>query len=116
MHRPYRITGYSLYELIMTLGLVSLVIGLGLPSFGYLAMDSRLRVEGSLWKVRYKSLAPVIATLSRRSEALNPKPENHGRQGSSLLLKMRCACPGTRHVRFRAWSFLGLACIFFTIV
>jgi type IV fimbrial biogenesis protein FimT len=37
--------GYSLYELLMTLALVALVLTIGLPSFGSLAADKRLRVE-----------------------------------------------------------------------
>lgn len=37
--------GYSLYELIMTLALVALILTLGLPSFGSLVADKRLRVE-----------------------------------------------------------------------
>ncbi|MEX2497214.1 MAG: GspH/FimT family protein [Woeseia sp.] len=37
--------GYSLYELLMTLALAALILTLGLPSFGALAADKRLRVE-----------------------------------------------------------------------
>lgn len=37
--------GYSLYELLMTLGLVAIVLGFGLPSFASLLADKRLRVE-----------------------------------------------------------------------
>ena len=37
--------GYSLYELIMTLALAALILTLGLPSFGSLVADKRLRVE-----------------------------------------------------------------------
>ena len=37
--------GYSLYELIITVGLVALVISLGVPSFGSMLADHRLRVE-----------------------------------------------------------------------
>ena len=37
--------GFSLYELIMTLALVGLIMTLGLPSFGSLVADKRLRVE-----------------------------------------------------------------------
>jgi type IV fimbrial biogenesis protein FimT len=37
--------GYSLYELVMTLTLVGLILTLGLPSFGSLVADQRLRVE-----------------------------------------------------------------------
>lgn len=43
-HCPRR-RGFSLYELLMTLALVSIIIGLGLPSFGALVADKRLRVE-----------------------------------------------------------------------
>ena len=43
----YRSTsgGYSLYELVMTLGLFALVLTLGLPSLGAIVANSRLRVE-----------------------------------------------------------------------
>lgn len=37
--------GYSLYELLMTLMLVALVLSLGLPSFGRLIADQRLRAQ-----------------------------------------------------------------------
>jgi len=37
--------GYSLYELLITLGLVSVVLLLGMPTFGSLAADKKLRVE-----------------------------------------------------------------------
>jgi type IV fimbrial biogenesis protein FimT len=37
--------GYSLFELIMTLGLFSLLLTLGLPSFGAIIADHRLRTE-----------------------------------------------------------------------
>lgn len=37
--------GYSLYELLITLGLAALVLTLGLPSFGKLVADKRLRAE-----------------------------------------------------------------------
>jgi type IV fimbrial biogenesis protein FimT len=37
--------GYSLYELVMTLGLVAVLLGVGIPSLGALAADKRLRVE-----------------------------------------------------------------------
>lgn len=42
---PYTVRGYSLYELVMTLALAALVLALGLPSFGSLAADKRLRAE-----------------------------------------------------------------------
>lgn len=37
--------GYSLYELIITIGVVALVMSLGVPSFGRILADHRLRVE-----------------------------------------------------------------------
>lgn len=37
--------GYSLFELVMTLTLAILVLTLGLPSFGKLVADKRVRVE-----------------------------------------------------------------------
>lgn len=42
---PGSLRGYSLYELLMTLVLIALVLTLGLPSFGTLAADQRLRTE-----------------------------------------------------------------------
>ena len=37
--------GYSLFELVMTLTLAALILTLGLPSFGKLVADNRVRVE-----------------------------------------------------------------------
>jgi type IV fimbrial biogenesis protein FimT len=37
--------GYSLYELLMTLGLFAVVVSLGVPSFGRILAEHRLRVE-----------------------------------------------------------------------
>lgn len=37
--------GYSLYELLMTLTLVALIVGLGLPSFGSMLARSKMTVE-----------------------------------------------------------------------
>jgi type IV fimbrial biogenesis protein FimT len=45
MWKPPAHRGYSLYELIMTLTLAGLILTLGLPSFGSLVADKRLRVE-----------------------------------------------------------------------
>ncbi len=42
---PHTQRGYSLYELAMTLALAALVLTVGLPSFGTLAADKRLRAE-----------------------------------------------------------------------
>ena len=40
-----RTNGYSLYELVMTLGLVALLTAIGVPSFAGLAADKYLRTE-----------------------------------------------------------------------
>jgi type IV fimbrial biogenesis protein FimT len=40
-----RHAGYTLYELLVTLGVAAVVFTLGLPSFGNLVADQRLRVE-----------------------------------------------------------------------
>ena len=37
--------GYSLYELIITIGMVALVMSLGVPSFGRMLANHRLKVE-----------------------------------------------------------------------
>jgi type IV fimbrial biogenesis protein FimT len=65
--------GYSLYELIMTVALAGLMLTLGLPSFGSLVADNRLRVEsdalfhavhlarkGSIVRRRVVSLCPSV--------------------------------------------------------
>ena len=44
MHRD-RVFGYSLFELLVTIGIAVLVLSLGLPSFGSLVAEHRLRVE-----------------------------------------------------------------------
>lgn len=45
MRKRSRLSGFSLYELIVTIGLVALVLTLGLPSFGSLVANQRVRVE-----------------------------------------------------------------------
>ena len=37
--------GYSLYELVITIGVVALVMSLGVPSFGRMLANHRLKVE-----------------------------------------------------------------------
>jgi type IV fimbrial biogenesis protein FimT len=39
--------GYSLYELLVTLAIAATILGLGLPSFGGIVADNRLRVEST---------------------------------------------------------------------
>ncbi len=42
---PHKSPGHTLFELLMTLALAAVVFGLGLPAFGGLVADKRLRVE-----------------------------------------------------------------------
>lgn len=45
MDKRTHIKGYSLYELIMTLGLAGLILTLGLPSFGDIVANNRLSTQ-----------------------------------------------------------------------
>ena len=45
MHYRSGVRGFSLYELLMTITLVALVLTLGIPSFGSVVANHRLRVE-----------------------------------------------------------------------
>lgn len=74
---PHTERGYSLYELAMTLALAALVLTVGLPSFGSLAADKRLRAEtdalfhavhlarkASIVRRRVVSLCPSVDGIS----------------------------------------------------
>ena len=76
---PRSSRGYSLYELLMTLTLVALIIGLGLPSFGSLVARNRMHVEinalfhaihlarkESIMRKRVVSLCPSVDGLNCR--------------------------------------------------
>ena len=45
MRYPAIARGFSLYELLMTMTLVALVLTLGIPSFGSIVANHRLKVE-----------------------------------------------------------------------
>ncbi len=45
MQNPANARGFSLYELLMTMTLVALVLTLGIPSFGSIVANHRLKVE-----------------------------------------------------------------------
>jgi len=60
MHR--RQSAHSLFELIMTLAVAGIVFGLGLPSFGRLAAEQRLRSEAdALFRALYRARSESIA-------------------------------------------------------
>jgi len=74
---PRKSRGYSLYELLMTMTLVAIIIGLGLPSFSGLAARNRLHVEinalfhaihlarkESIMRKRVVSLCPSVDGLN----------------------------------------------------
>ena len=47
MNAKNTLAGYSLYELMVTLGLAAIVLSVGIPSFGGLVADHRLRTEAN---------------------------------------------------------------------
>jgi len=75
MHRRKKSTpGYSLFELIMTLALASLLILLGIPSFAALIADKQLRAEtDALFHAAY--LARKISIAQRRVAAICPSTD-----------------------------------------
>ena len=57
-----RTDGYSLYELVMTLGLVAILTAIGVPSFAGLAADKYLRTEvNALFHAVYLARTESIA-------------------------------------------------------
>jgi len=72
--------GYSLYELIITIGLVALVMSLGVPSFGRMLADQRLKVEvdalfHAVHLARKESIVrrrPVTLSTSRDGQNCEP--------------------------------------------
>lgn len=63
--------GFTLYELLMTLALVAVVVAVGLPSFGSLLANSRLRAESNaLFDSIY--LARKESVVRRRAVTLCP--------------------------------------------
>jgi type IV fimbrial biogenesis protein FimT len=73
--------GFSLYELLMTLALVALVLTLGLPSFGSLVADQRLRVEtDALFHAVH--LARKASIVRRRVVSLCPSADGESCSGA----------------------------------
>ncbi len=66
--------GYSLYELLMTLGLVAVLMSVGVPLLGALAADKRLRVEvDALFHAIY--LARTESIARRRVVSICPSSD-----------------------------------------
>ena len=47
MKRAKQTAGFSLYELLMTMSIAATVLGLGIPAFGDMRAETRLRVEAN---------------------------------------------------------------------
>ena len=72
----YRLKGYSLYELLMTLALAALVMTIGVPSFGQLVADKRLRTEvDALFHAIHRARSESIA----RRRVVSICPSRDGR-------------------------------------
>ena len=66
--------GYSLYELILTIGLVALITSLGVPSFGRMLADHRLKVDvDALFHAVH--VARKESVVRRRAVTLCPSPD-----------------------------------------
>ncbi|MFQ5549130.1 MAG: GspH/FimT family pseudopilin [Woeseia sp.] len=66
--------GYSLYELLMTMALAALVLTLGVPTFGKLVADNRLRTEvNALFHAVH--VARKASVVRRRAVTICPSPD-----------------------------------------
>lgn len=89
MHR-HRERGYSLYELLLSLGLLGIVFGLTLPSFSDLIADKRLRTAAdALFHAAH--LARQQSITARRVITLCPSVDGEtcdaaGRWGQGFIL------------------------------
>lgn len=83
--------GYSLYELLMSLGLLAIVMGLGLPSFSYLIADKRLRTQAdalfhTVHLARQQSITSRrIITLCASTDGENCDPQHRWSAGWILF-------------------------------
>ena len=72
--------GYSLYELIVTVGVVALVMSLGVPSFGRMLANHRLKVEvDALFHAVH--LARKESVVRRRAVTLCPSEDGQNCAG-----------------------------------
>lgn len=83
--------GYSLYELIMSLGLLAIVLGLGVPSLSYFVADKRLRTQAdalfhAVYLARQQSITSRrIITLCPSVDGENCDPEHRWTAGWILF-------------------------------
>ena len=91
MRQRWTCGGYSLYELLLTLGLAAIVFGLGLPSLAFFAADNRLRVEAdalfhAVHLARQQSItARHVVTLCPSVDGESCDPENRWSTGWILF-------------------------------
>lgn len=87
MTKRHRLAGYSLYELLMTLGLAIIILGLGVPSFSHLSADKRLLVESNalfhaVHRARQESIVRRrVVTICPSTDARYCDPEGNWSQG-----------------------------------
>lgn len=74
MEKQSGIGGYSLYELLMTMALAALVLTLGVPTFGNIVADHRLRIEvNALFHAMH--VARKASVVRRRAVTICPTPD-----------------------------------------
>ena len=94
--------GYSLYELIITIGVVALVMSLGVPSFGKMVADHRLKVEvdalfHAVHLARKESIIRRRAvTLCPSRDGLNCQPGLDWSDGWIMFVNLDRDVPATR--------------------
>lgn len=94
--------GYSLYELIITIGVVAVITSLGVPSFGKMVADHRLRVEvdalfHAVHLARKESILRRRAvTLCPTRDALNCQPGMDWSIGWMMFVNLDRDQPATR--------------------
>ncbi len=83
--------GYSLYELLLTLGVAAVVLSLGLPSLAFFAADKRLRAEAdalfhAIHLARQQSItARRVITLCPSIDGESCDPERRWSTGWILI-------------------------------